>query len=294
MTNATTSDLQPHAEWLDVRPDQGGLCLHIRRWPGTGQSFVLLHGLASNARTWDGVARHLAAAGHPVVAVDQRGHGRSDKPTGGYDFDTIADDLARLLDILAFEQPIVAGQSWGGNVVLDFGARHPQRAKGLVLVDGGYIDLQSRPEANWEQVAAQLRPPDLIGTPRIQLQTRLQQAHPDWTDEGVQATLDNFETMADGTIRPWLTLDRHMRILRAMWEQRPRDLYPQVQTPVLLAVAEDPSNPMWMAVKHQQVDAAMAGLPNASVHWFVDTAHDIHVHRPSRLAELMLKWSESL
>ncbi len=44
--------------------------------------FVLVHGLASNARLWDGVATALVAAGHPVFAVDLRGHGRSSKPAG--------------------------------------------------------------------------------------------------------------------------------------------------------------------------------------------------------------------
>jgi len=45
--------------------------------------FVLVHGLASNARLWDGVARRLAGAGHSSAAVDLRGHGRSDKPDTG-------------------------------------------------------------------------------------------------------------------------------------------------------------------------------------------------------------------
>ena len=54
------------AERVAVR----GLKLHVRRWDGDGIPFVLVHGLASNARTWDVVARELHAAGHPVVAVD--------------------------------------------------------------------------------------------------------------------------------------------------------------------------------------------------------------------------------
>ena len=241
------------------------LRLNVRHWPGEGRPFVLLHGLASNSLTWAVVGGTSRQQVTPSYRLTRRGHGRSDKPTGGYDFDTIADDLARLLDVLALERPIVAGQSWGGNVVLDFGARTTGNGpKASVLVDGGYIDLQSRPDATWEQVAVQLRPPDLIGTPRVQLQTRIQHAHPDWTEDGVDAMLDNFETMADGTVRPWLTLDRHMRIVRAMWEQHPRNLYPQVVIPVLIAVAEDPANPMWMAVKHQQVDVGVARTPPGS------------------------------
>lgn len=278
--------------WLDIRPETGGLRLHVRQWAGAGRPFVLLHGLASNARTWDAVARRLAAAGHPVVAVDQRGHGLSDKPATGYDFATMTADLARLLDLLGWEAPVVAGQSWGGNVVLEFGAHYPGRAAALVLVDGGFIDLQLRPGATWEQTAQQLRPPELAGQPRALLAARLRAMHPDWSEEGIEATLGNFETLAGDTIRPWLSLDRHMEILRAMWEQHPSRLFPQVTAPTLLVVAEDAANPEWMAVKRPQVEAAAAGLRHATVIWLAETAHDIHVHRPEQLADLMLAWSE--
>jgi pimeloyl-ACP methyl ester carboxylesterase len=274
-----------------VRDD---LRLNIRQWEGKGRAFVLLHGLASNAQTWNAVARHLQAGGHAVYAVDQRGHGRSDKPDSGYDFATVTEDLLRLCDALQLDRPVVAGQSWGGNVVLEFGARYPSRAAGLVLVDGGFLDLQSRPDVTWERIADQLRPPSLAGTPRQEFAARLAQWHPDWDEEGIAGTLNNFETLPDGTIRPWLTLDRHMRILRALWDQRPPQLYGQVHTPVLIAAAEDAGNAEWMAVKHRQVAAAAAQLPQVTVRWFEDTAHYIHVHRPETLAQLMLDWSASL
>lgn len=287
MVNENAAQL-PAERWIDVRPDEGGLRLHIREWPGALRSFVLLHGLASNASTWDAVATRLAAHGHHVVAVDQRGHGLSDKPDDGYEFSEMVGDLARLLKSLELDAPVIAGQSWGGNVVLAFAAAYPGVAHRLVLVDGGFIDLQMRPEASWERVASELRPPDLAGLPRSLLKERIRAAHPDWSDDGVEATLANFEILADGTVRPWLTLPRHMSILRAMWDQRPTTLYPLVTTPVTIVVAEDPGNPAWMEIKHSQVHAAAAALPKASVHWFPSTAHDIHVHRPAELATLML------
>jgi pimeloyl-ACP methyl ester carboxylesterase len=283
-----TTDLQ-NALLVPIR---AGLRLNVLHWPGKGQPFVLLHGLASNAQTWGAIARYLAAAGHAVYAVDQRGHGHSDKPDEGYDFATVTEDLALLCDKLALTRPIVAGQSWGGNVVLEFGARYPDRAEGLVMVDGGFLDLQSRPDVSWEQIADQLRPPPLAGTPRIEMHRRLHGWHADWTEEGIEATLGNFETLPDGTIRPWLTLERHMRILRSLWDQRPPQLYGQVSAPVLIAAADDGGAPEWAAVKRRQVAAAASLLPHAEVHWFDDTAHDIHVHRPTDLAALMLTWSE--
>ncbi len=270
-----------------------GLKLHVREWPGQAVPFVLLHGLSSNSRTWDGVAERLAAAGHRVLAVDQRGHGLSDKPENGYDFATITADLARLLPALGLNRPILVGQSWGGNVLLEFGARYPGLAAGLGFVDGGFLDLQARPDATWEKMSAQLKPPDLLGTPRDSLKRRLQAAHPDWSEAGLEATLANFETLPDGTVRPWLSLDRHMAILRAMWEQRPPELYPQVAEPVLVCAARDANSPDWTALKTRQVAALQAGLRRHTVHWFDQTSHDIHVHRPDALADLLLETQKS-
>lgn len=275
-------------QFVDIRPNDGGLVLHIRSWPGEKVPFVLVHGLSSNCCTWEGVAERLAAAGHRVVTVDQRGHGRSDKPDDGYDFATITQDLALLIEALALDRPVVAGQSWGGNVVLEFGVRYPGAARALSLVDGGYIDLQSRPNASWETISQQLRPPDLAGTPRVQMQQRMRAFHPEWSDAGIEGTLANFETLADGTVRPWLTLPRHLKILRALWEQRPPELYPQVQQPVLICPANDARHPERMAAKVEQVAAAERGLPRGTVHWFPNTDHDIHVHRPDALAALYL------
>src|SRR5262249_809727 len=133
---------------------------------GEERPVLLVHGLASNAHLWDGVSEHLAKAGHPVAAVDQRGHGRSSKPDAGYDFPTLTADLLLLLDALHWTgagAPWVAGQSWGANVVMELAVLCPESTTGLVLVDGGSIELASR-FADWATCAAALAPPRLEGT----------------------------------------------------------------------------------------------------------------------------------
>ncbi len=291
MLSATTTQTAaeyPLERWVTVRNAQEPLRLHVLEWPGQGRPFVLLHGLASNATTWLAVGRALAAQGRRVLAIDQRGHGRSDKPQAGYDFATICEDLHLALDALAVEAPVLAGQSWGGNVVLDYAVRYPKSAHRLIFVDGGFLDLQARPGMTWERVAVELRPPPLTGMARSVLAQRIRAMHPDWSDEGIEATLANFEHLPDGTVRPWLALDRHMQILRAMWEQRPTALYPRVTRPVTIVVAEDKAAPEWVEMKRLQLQAAAQGLASVRVHWLADTAHDIHVHRPDALAALMM------
>lgn len=275
----------PQDRWLSVR----GLELHVRHWEADGLPFVLVHGLASNCLTWEQVARRLHAAGHAVVTVDQRGHGLSSKPLHGYLFEEVAADLETLLQSLQLGQrPVLAGQSWGGNVVLEFAARYPGVSTGLVLVDGGYIELSSRPGSTWESISVELKPPYLVGTPRSDLGARLRAMHPDWSDAGIEHTLGNFETLSDGTMRPWLSLDRHMMILHALWEHHPPQLYPCVTEPVLIAWAES-GDADSLERKRNAVAQAQAALARCRVHRFESTDHDIHVHRPEALARVMLQ-----
>lgn len=248
---------------------------------------LMVHGLASNARLWDGVAAELAAAGHPVAAVDQRGHGRSAKPTGGYDFETLTADLVTVIAALGWDRrpPMVAGQSWGGNVVLDLAARHPDAVSGLTLVDGGTIELSAR-FADWPTCEAALAPPPLAGTRAADFERLIRSHHPSWPETGIAGTLANMEVRDDGTIAPWLSRDNHMRILRNLWEHRPRQLYPQVRTAVLMLMAADAANPRWMAGKKDEVVAAEVGLARSQTHW-IEGDHDLHAQFPGLVAGLI-------
>ena len=267
----------------------GGIALHALRWDGgPGTPFVLVHGLASCARLWDGVAAELSAAGHPVLALDQRGHGRSDKPEAGpdagYDMATVSGDLAEVVRASGFERPVVVGQSWGGNVVVELAARFPGLARAIGCVDGGAIDLAAR-YPDWEQCARELRPPPLAGTPSDELERMLREAHPDWPEAGIQGTLACFERRDDGTVAPWLTLDRHLHVLRGLWDHRPAERLPLVHEPVLFLVADGPQRDG--GDDERRAFERVAHLaPGARVEWLVGD-HDLHAQQPSRVAALV-------
>ena len=264
------------------------LSAYPRGLDGPKVPFLLVHGLASNSRMWDGVAEVLAQNGHPVIPIDLRGHGRSDKPDEGYDFGTLTTDLIAVIDEMDIEPPIVAGQSWGGNLVMELAARHPDRVCGVIGVDGGTIEL-SVALPDWDQAAAVLAPPDLRGTPVTDLETWIRQAHPDWPETGIFGTMANFQVLADGTVVPWLTRERHMIILRHLWEHHPSGLYPRLRVPVLLQSAETPGeDPVRAEFRRRSVDEAIAAIPRASVEWFRPADHDLHAQFPDRCARSMM------
>ncbi len=263
----------------------GGVSLHVLQWTPPDPvepRFLLVHGLASNARLWDGVSAELAERAHPVAAVDQRGHGLSDKPTDGYDFETVTADLALVIEALGGPPPIVAGQSWGGNVVVDLAARRPDLVRGVVCVDGGWIDLSRFP--SWEECERALAPPQTVGLAAVEVEAMLRGRHPDWPEFGIAGALACFEVRDDGTVAPWLTYERHLRILRSLWEQRISEVLAQVKVPVLLLPCDDGSE--WTARKREEVEVAERCLRRVRTHWF-NADHDVHAQHPAQVADVV-------
>lgn len=254
-----------------------------QRTPGNHATFLLVHGLASNARLWDMTALELARLGHLVAALDLRGHGESDKPSHGYDFPTLISDIATISGALGLEKPILAGQSLGANLVLEAAWVHPDISSGIICVDGGTIEL-SGAFTNWEDAAKVLAPPKLTGTGRIALTAMLRQAHPSWPGSGIDATMANFAVRDDDTVAPRLSFDNHMRILRSLWEHKPSTRFSTLQMPALFVFAggsgSGPPN------KRESAEAAERAVPSARVHWFEDADHDIHAQHPVELAAL--------
>lgn len=97
--------------------------LFIRDW-GEGPPIVLLAGWTLTSDTWGYVMRPLAAQRFRAIAYDRRGHGGSADPGRGYDFDTLADDLKRVLDRLAVADVTLVAHSMGGGEALRYFARH--------------------------------------------------------------------------------------------------------------------------------------------------------------------------
>ncbi len=100
--------------------------IYVRDW-GQGRPVVLIHGWPLNADSWEYQAVALAEAGCRVVAYDRRGFGRSGQPFGGYDYDTMADDLAAVMSALALDGATLVGFSMGGGEVARYMSRHGGR-----------------------------------------------------------------------------------------------------------------------------------------------------------------------
>ena len=113
--------------------DTGALRLHAVVG-GDGPPLLLVHGWPETWYAWRLLMPALARD-FEVIAVDQRGRGLSDKPTGGYDTATLANDLVALMDALGHERFAVVGHDTGFAISYALAADHPDRIDRAVLVE---------------------------------------------------------------------------------------------------------------------------------------------------------------
>jgi len=281
-----------------------GLQLHYRRWnPQEAHPelppILLLHGLASAARIWDFVAPLLAQRGHVVTALDQRGHGESDKPASGYDFATIiADDSAAVL-ALEIERPIVTGHSWGAMVALQYVATHPDEVTALVLVDGATNQFSLRPHWSRDQAMIDLAPPRFAGTPRETFLSYFRGGPlgQQWTPELEDSILHIVQLRDDDTVAPRLDFEHHLQIIGAMWDQPLFDFYAQVRCPIKIVIAEQQpaseGQEAYMRMRQQGIAKISELRPDIRVVRMPDTIHDIPLQRPAQLAEEIVSYAPS-
>ena len=132
-----------------VRGD--GVDLAWGLWPGAGPTVVALHGITGSHASFVGIAERLAGR-RPLLALDLRGRGDSDKPVDGpYGMSQHASDVAAAMGAFGLGPSVVIGHSMGAFVAAALAAEHPDCVAGVVLLDGG-IPLDVPPGMDAEQM----------------------------------------------------------------------------------------------------------------------------------------------
>lgn len=121
--------------------------LYVKDW-GAGTPVILLHGWPLSADSWDDQAIAIADAGYRVIAYDRRGFGRSSQPWGGYDYDTLADDLAAVIDQTGAEGAVLAGFSMGGGEVARYMSRHGGKSVTKAALIGSVVPFMLKTPDN--------------------------------------------------------------------------------------------------------------------------------------------------
>lgn len=253
--------------------------LRATRWPGAGVPVLLLHGLASTRRFWDLVVPELG--GLPVLALDQRGHGESDRPEGPYDGATVVRDALTALDALGLSRVVVVGHSWGGWTALRLAAEAPERVLAVVAVDGG-IGSPRRPGDDRAQVRERMTPPRRAVPPE-DLPGMLRQGPlgPWWSPEVEESVSAIFAVGEDGLARPRLPFEAHMAVVDDLLDADPESWLPRIGCPAWL-VACSPDDR-----KAQALDRARDLLAQPRTQRWDGALHDVPLQWPSLVAGLV-------
>jgi non-heme chloroperoxidase len=104
---------------------------------GSGQPVVLIHGYPLSSASWEKQVPALLDAGHRVIAYDRRGFGKSSQPTAGYNYDTFAEDLHKLIAHLKLRDFALVGFSMGGGEVARYIGRYGSKSVSKAVIIGG-------------------------------------------------------------------------------------------------------------------------------------------------------------
>lgn len=273
----------------------GDIALHYTDWGGEGRDLVLVHGLASTSHIWDLVAPFLTE-NFRVIALDQRGHGESAKPSSGYDFQTVATDLHCFINEIGLREPVLVGHSWGADVVLHHGATYPGLASGLVLVDGGFLELKGVPDLSLDKAKMVMAPPDFRGTGVEDFIGMVRSRSSDLriTDRIAKIILANLEISDNVILTARLRRENHLQIIEAFWDYQPTELYPKITCPVLLMpTRQSGTRTAYSSLnfdKERSIQLAWSLLPNSELVWLEDSIHDVPLQRPQLVAKTIAQF----
>jgi 2-(acetamidomethylene)succinate hydrolase len=177
--------------------DTGRITLNVRE-AGDGPLVVFMHGITANGAVWDPVLTTLGKS-FRVVSLDQRGHGRSDKPASGYTGADFADDLLAVVETLGGGAPALAvGHSLGARNGIVAAAARPDLISGVVAVDfTPFIE----PEVI-DTLAARVRGGDRTFGSRQSIVDYLSERYPRMPGDAVLRRAMHGYVESDGVYRP--------------------------------------------------------------------------------------------
>ncbi|WP_337188719.1 alpha/beta hydrolase [Phenylobacterium sp.] len=255
-----------------IRAKDGTRLFH-RDW-GEGRPVVFAASWALSGEMWAYQVAHLSERGFRCIAFDRRGHGRSDVPGRGYDMDTLADDLAAVIDTLGLKDAILVGHSMGGAEVIRYLGRHgtARVAKvALVAAVAPYV-IQT--------------PDNPFGAPMAFHEATLRQYAADFPKWATDNQAAFFTPETSPAMKAWLTdqllatpVPVAVAAFRALIGKDLRPDLPRIDRPTLIVHGDrDASAPL--AATGQRL---AAGVPGARLEVYAGAPHGLFVTHMDRL-----------
>jgi pimeloyl-ACP methyl ester carboxylesterase len=243
---------------------------------GPRRTAVLVHGVTGWHRTWWRVGPALAARGWTVVAVDQRGHGRSPRIDGWVTVGDLAADLAAVLE--AVEPPVdaVIGHSLGAAVSAELAFGRPDLLRRLVLEDPPAVTRAD--DFVWQgRLAAEMRA--ARETPASEI-AREHAEHPRWLDEDVHQNVEGRALADEPGLVATYRRDTGARVL---------EIAPLLRVPALYVLGDEAAGSVLVGAERRRLEASLPANARLAV---LDAGHTTHRDRFDEFLAAVVAWIE--
>ncbi len=269
-----------------------GLAHHVVRWgPESDDPLLLLHGFADAAATFQFVADEMDPAS-PLVAVDWRGFGRSDRSPGGYWFPDYYADLERMVDAFcARGRARIVGHSMGANVAMAYAGLRPSRVAGLVNLEGFGLprtearQAPGRLEAWLDELREPLSAREFAGLD--ELAVRVAKRNPRLTPERAAFIAACWsEPLADGRVR-LLADPAHRRVNPSVYRRDEMEAcWRRIEAPVLLVLGAASESVRRLAPEGG-VESFRGFVRRLAIEEVAGAGHMLHHEQPRAVAGLV-------
>ncbi|NWL78842.1 3-oxoadipate enol-lactonase [Pseudomonas taiwanensis] len=256
--------------------ENDGCQLHYEDY-GRGMPVLLVHGLGSSTRDWEYQVPTLAAH-YRVIAIDVRGHGRSDKPHERYSIAGFADDVAALIEHLKLIDVHLVGISMGGMIGFQLGVDHPELLRSLTIVNSG-PEVKPRTPKDFLEIAKRWTLSRLLSLESIAKALG-----------GLLFPLPEQADLRRKIEERWPQNDKraYLSALNAIIGWGVRDRLQRIQCPTLVITADSDYTPV------AQKETYVKELPNARLVVIENSRHATPLDQPERFNATLLNFIDEV
>ena len=289
--------------------------------PSIRPKILLIHGLGSNRKTFDELMFHLIKI-FDVCSFDLRNHGdnfmkeekqeeeeeeeeeQSKTVYKALNIETFADDVMELTNLLTtkyghennWNHPILIGHSYGGNIALEVGKKYPKLPCSIVLLDGGYIDLQNCFDGNWENCKEKCKQPPDQNIPFHEFIPLFRSYYPLCSHLALNGLMESFYLDTEtNCYRMKVSPEFYMDMIEDLWKYRPCERYGEkeekdhsvINCNVLILPSgkeaffskdkEEDITKLNMTINGDSTKTSINKEEKVKIWWFEENSHDIHV-----------------
>ena len=230
-----------------------GVRIRIHHLGGSGPPLLAVHATGFHGRVWEPFVPPLRVH-FSVIALDQRGHGDSDKPESGYEWTKFGEDVLAVIDHLGLETPVGIGHSAGATALVFAESRRPGTFSRLVLMDPTLLppEFRSVAPASFNPMSEQARRRRAIWSSRDEMIDRLRDGSPlaEWRDDFLRSYVTyGTDTLPDGTVRLKCPPEVEAQVYAEASSHDGWERLAELRCPTLLLTGE--SSHMWAGGRSQ-------------------------------------------